>query len=218
MKYGDLNELISETSDYPGSIGDSAHNTARLVLLKYHLGISTEMHWQALINFRSPSGYLRHWKAPIGWRENDSTTDMLCPLYLAYKICQPGLAKEMKARIKDGWMSGNGNLISPNFYAILNENQWLINQTLWAQAMIFKLPYRWSDSKKWFEKSSGSSADYLNFIHTAALAYPWVRYLVSKKVLKTKVREYFKPEPASELMTEIINLYDQFIDQYFTKE
>lgn len=223
MRLGTLNELISETSDFPGSIGDSAHNTARQVVMVHSLAETgkeavdrTNPYVAALKAYRTPTGYVRHWDAPADWRETDTTTDMLLPLYLAYKKVLPSYAEEMKQRIKDaGWKSGNGDFISPGFYGVLNGNQWMVNESLWIQSLFFKFPYRWSDSKKWFEKSNGSSADYLNWVIMAAeCGYPWTQNLIDKEKLHYEIGMYFGTEPNNGV---VVAVWEAYIEKNFRR-
>jgi hypothetical protein len=209
MTVGALGELISETSAWPGSIGDSAHNTARYVILRYMNGKDVSSFTEGLKKFRTEGGYVRHWEAPPDWRERDTTSDMLLPLYLAYKICLPGLALEMKERVEAfGYKSGNGDLISPGFYAVMFNQEWLLTPLLQAQAMLFHFPYRWSDSKKWFESNSDNSGDYLNFI---MLSLQLRKSFISKSTLKEKVRHYYRNEPN---VAFLIAMYDNAIERY----
>jgi len=214
MKLGEYHELISETSDFPGSIGDSCANTARQFLLFHHLNSSDRASFiPALVRFRTPAGYVRHWTAPLEWREYDMSTDQSLPLYLAYKECAPYLASEMKQRIFDkGWTTGNGDFISPGFFAELYDSQVLRTLFLLVQILLFKLPYRWNDERKWFEATGGSSADYLNFLFVAIKAPYWVRRLIKKEVLKKKIYEYFATEPNN---TWVVHNYFVFIERYF---
>jgi len=227
MRLGESNELISETSDWPGSIGDSAHNTARQVLTLKFLGSDYSAHLIALKRFRTEKGYIRHWLAPDDWMETDTTSDMLLPLYKAYQEVLPELAVEMGFRLKANWYrSGNGDPITPGLFAEIKNSQFLRVLFLLIQILIFKIPFRVKDKPsdrsflsyilftpiwKLFERSSGSSAHYLNFIFVCLYAPKWVRRLVSKEKLKAKVADYYKPEPNA----FVVENYNVLIERYF---
>ncbi len=205
MKIDELGCLISENpnNDFDGARGDSFAESGRLDHMNFRLGLPTQCNMTA---FRVPEGWVRH---PLcKWDYKDTSTDQYLPGFLALN---PIYAEVMKSELKANWYRlPNGQLINPGFYALLKGNQWLINQTLAAQAVIFKFPYRWSDEKRWFEKSANSSCDYLNWIHASLYAYPWVRNMIPKDTLKQKVRDYYNPEANSDWL---IQIYDRFIDE-----
>jgi len=203
--------LVMEHSSFEGNRGDSCAETARYAHLKMLLG-----DYKSDVNlniFVTPLGYIRHPEVPDSWKEKDFSEDQGKPLYLAFKKMQSPQMDEMKKRINnaDNRM-GNGDLITPGFYGILHDYNWLNTTSVFVQSLIFKFPYRWSDSKKWFEKSEGSSADYLNHIHTAVYAPKIIRKMVSKDRLKERIRHYYSNEPNSQF---IIDLYDQVIERFW---
>jgi hypothetical protein len=219
--------LVRENVTWPGKIGDSAAESARYEDLKMLLGdYKFELNLKA---FRTELGYLRHPTAPEkgqldmngfpipdSWREDDFSSDQAIPLYLAYRQAGMPEADEMKRRIqRAGWKTGNRKLIHPGFYAILNDWRWLECLSVLVQGIIFKLPYRWSDSSKWFEKMDQSSADYLNYVHTAARV-PRIFRTEDADTIKLKIRQYFvenaNPEPNCEFVLE---KYERVIDKYF---
>lgn len=205
--------MAMEQTSFPGNIGDSAAESGRLEHLRMLLGDYVAV--TNLENFVTELGYVRHPTAPPDWREKDFSGDQALPLFLAWRRgTNFTRAEQMLRRIKrDGWRTGNGDLVSPGFWAIMNDRNTLLVTTVAAQALLFKFPYRWSDSKKWFEKSEGSSGDYLNWIHLAVYCPRWIRRLVNAEVLKQKIREYYKPEPNSEW---VIEKYDQVIARYWS--
>lgn len=151
-----LNLMVSETSPYPGSIGDSCANTARSQVLN-------PKQTTCLQSFFTDTGCVRHPTAPDGWRESDFSGDQLLPLYLASD-------DETKLRLRKRFptRSGNGNFLAPVVWSAMRELHLLTNFFLFLQALLFMLPYRWSDHEglKWYqrlEKTEGSSADYLNW-------------------------------------------------------
>lgn len=204
-KYG-LYILEQNPEGNSGNLGDACAENARIVHLQIRLIRPTDIPLQL---FRTALGYVRHPDSP--WRENDMSSDQLLPLYLCYKQLYQSLGYEMFDRIERAkWHTGNGDIVSPGFYAFLKDWQWLVDANVLAQALILNLPYRWSDSKKWFEKTG--SADFLNWIHAAFYAPHLVREFISKKTLKEKVASYYAPEPNSQFL---IDLYNTAIDWYF---
>lgn len=210
-----VNGMIEmEQNAWPGSIGDSMAETARLSLLVDRLG---EHYVTNLEPFITPTGYVRHPTAPEidekgdSWRESDSTSDQCLPWYLAQGLMRK---EEMRARIEaNKWRTGNGDLVSPLFYAVLTERKWLINLCLWGQIQLFKLSFRWSDEKNALETSSGSSADYLNFFHVA-LYYPSrIQKKISKEEVFAKVESYYSVEPNP----FVVPLYKKVLDTFWGK-
>ncbi len=203
-----------EQVERPGSIGDSFPESARYEHLKQLLGnYKLECNFDQFI---TPLGYVRHPDVPDDWKEKDTSSDVLTVPFIMFKRMQDPRADEMKKRIKSaGYKTGNGDFVSLGFFAELTESNLLRNCGVLSQIAIFKLPYRWSDSKKWFERTESSSGDYLNFIHVAVYTPKWVRRLINPDQLLQKVRDYYKPEPNSE---EVIDLYAKVIKQYWGGE
>jgi hypothetical protein len=214
--------LVMEHVSWPGNIGDSCAETARYKHLKQLLGQPNDD--VDLMAFVTEKGFTRHPTAPAegqlgpkedgspsdSWRETDMPTDQMLPLYLASDAGLKNLIL-MDTRAA-GWRTGNGDLVSPQFFGLLNDYSLIVNVSTVGQAMAFKLPWRWSDAYNRFEEMENSSADYLNYIHVAVYAEKPLRNLVLKSTLKQKVRDYYKVEPNSQFL---IDLYDQVIDKYF---
>lgn len=203
--------IVMEQSEWPGSIGDSCAESSRYNHMVLHndlgLGVIRPMN---LDKFVTRTGYIRHPSAPEGWRESDMSSDQALPFYIAV---DSHLKRQMRDRIQNaGWRTGNGDLVNVTFYAVLSDNKVLLTFSLITQAAIFKFPFRWSDSKKTFERTTNNSGDYLNYLHAATYIPRWAR-LVSAETLKRKVREYYSVEKNSEWLIEI---YDRFIDTEFT--
>lgn len=200
--------ILSETSPPPGCYGDSMAETARWLVLT---GETSD----ELYHFVTPTGYVRHPKSP--WREDAMVTDQLLPFYLA-------APPELRVKIKDdvrvaGWRTGNGTFVSPMFYGVLVGSPTLTALALLGQAAIFKVPFRWSDSKKAFESSAESSADYLNWFMALIWLYQQSRWLsrlvmrtVSAERLIERVRHYYRPEPRAE---QLIELYEKRVGQLY---
>lgn len=216
MKIDSYNTLVMEHVSWPGNIGDSCAETSRYLHLLHVL--NRQLIKLDLNQFVTNLGFVRHPTAPAkddngdSWREDDFSSDQGLPLFLAAKCSNLGLANIIKDRIKENkYRTGNGDLIAPMFYSLMYCN-WLTSIFVLFQALLFKLPFRWSDSENKFEEMEESSADYLNWIHTAIYAPKWIRKLISKNILKQKVREYYLPEPNVKFL---INLYDEVIDKYW---
>ncbi len=207
--------LVMEQCGYPGNIGDSCAETSRYVHLQCLNGLIPSLN---LKQFITPLGYIRHPDAPAqdannqSWRESDFSSDQGLPLLLALQKTRSIKSEDMRDWFRDhGWKTGNGDFVSPSFLAVIKRWQWLLNLCILVQGILFRLPYRWSESENKFEEMKESSADYLNYIHLANYVPKSLR-LISAETLKIKVREYYKPEPNSDF---IIDLYDKVIDNLF---
>lgn len=201
-----------EQNEMPGAVGDSCAETGRYAHLKMLLSEYEVLSEVDLTVFITDKGYIRHPEVPEDWKEKDFSGDQAVPLYLAFARAGMAQGHEMRQRLKsNGYKTGNGDYISIGFFAKLKELQWLQNLSTLAQGLIFKLPYRYSESKKGLEKTEGSSADYLNWLHLAVYTPKWLRKIVSKDTLKQKVREYYKPEPNP----IVIELYDRVLERYW---
>ncbi len=205
--------IIMEHSSFEGNRGDAAAETSRYAHCEMLNGNYTVLSKVNLKVFLTLLGGIRHPQVPEDWKEKDFSEDQGKPLYLALKRAGMPEADKLKKFIKDaGWRMGNGDLITPGFYAILNDWQWLSDVSVLVQSLIFKLPYRWSDSKKWFERTEGSSSDYLNHFHSAVYSPLWIRRLTSKEVMKQKFRDYLKDEPNSQW---VIDSYEQALERHW---
>jgi hypothetical protein len=191
------NFVALDQCGFPGNIGDSCAETCRLINLQRYIGENPVTQYANLFNFITPNGFLRHPDAPEGWRENDFSSDQALPFLLAARSFSLSyLVNTIEKRIKeDHWKTGNGDFVSPLFYASLKDSDLLKNITLLGQAALFKMPWRWSDEHNKFEENSESSADYLNWINVAIHQPQWVRNLISKEKLFDKVTKYYASEP-----------------------
>jgi hypothetical protein len=198
---------------WPGSTGDSCAETGRYITLSYLIGEDPEIN---LFPFMTDKGFLRH--PETLWREDDFTSDQMAPFLSAASLTQPLLAGIAVNRIKNaGWKTGNGDYITPGLLASIkrvqnSKIQWIYDLAFLGQALIFKLPIRWSDSKRWFERSEGSSADYLNFLNGIAFAkakkkLTWpmklALKLTGKAKIMSKVEDYYFVEPNSQWILDI---------------
>lgn len=183
--------LISETSNWPGSHGDSCANTCRSeVLNPKNTHIATK--------FVTSSGFVRHTNLPEDWKEGDFSDDQCIPLYLAGTISVKRLVRS-RLPIK----AGNGGIHNPIALAVIWDSVFILNLLLLAQLFLLtKVPYRWSDAdglKFWqrFEKTEGSSADWLNWF-TICVALKRCSKLYFKPPIEQvahKVYDYFQNEP-----------------------
>ena len=198
--YGFIN---MEQSQAPGSIGDSAAETSRYIVLAFINGQKLDIN---LSYFVTDKGLLRHPLSP--WREDDTSLDQMYPLVAAAALIS---SDELRVKI-DSFISGtktyNGKIVTLGFKAQLNRSKdnsipWIDDLALLGQALLFKIPIRWSDSKKRPELMSSSSSDYLNYVSGLAFAkikgLTWplklARLLISKEQIMDKVEQYYAPEP-----------------------
>lgn len=205
MILDNYNFIIMEqnlTTD-PGRLADSLAETSRYIVLAFVNGQKLDIN---LHYFVTDKGLLRHPLSP--WGVEDTSLDQIYPLIAAAALISPN---ELRSKI-DSFISGtkiyNGKIVTPGFKAQLNRSKdnstpWIDDLALLGQALIFKLPFRWSDNKKWFEWSSGSSSDYLNYVNGLAFAKikgeTWplklARFIISKDKILGKIHEYYIPEP-----------------------
>ncbi len=196
--------LISETSPWPGSSGDSCANTARSELLRPK--------GQPLNAFITATGCVRHPDTP--WREDEFSGDQLIALFMA---ANPG----QKALLKDRFptRSGDGKLHAPLTWAIMNNHFILANIFLFLQKLLFMLPYRYSDADglKWYQRlqrMDDASADYLNFFCAAVYLKRngVLRVSIDTEEVAHKVFHYYQNEPNN---SEVLQDYEagfNFID------
>ena len=210
MKFDSWGCIITEESD-PGCLGDSAHETARYAVLGGTLKPGT------LKQFVSASGFLRHPNAPYGppralesWRESDATSDFVFPLLMACDLTDPETAIEIRARLRSTWTVAPGHIASPALMALVYKRLWLMKLLTDAQTLIFNIPWRWSDDGRFkgrfwkVERTTGSSADYLNyFISIYYLRRFGYRVKFDRDLVMAKVRAYYEPRPASDWIVEL---------------
>lgn len=211
-EYGVLvSEIYVEGNDYfyAGNRADSMSTTSRWVDLSYILGIYSK---NILTKFITQTGYQSHPspRMPDNLKETSISSDSALPFYLS---AGTSLREQMEQRlIKSVWRTGNGNLVEPTFTAVITNSVFLMNICVLFQSLIFKFPWRWDDGQKKFVSSSTSSCDYLNWMHVALRCPKFVRKSVGKELLKSKIHEYYKPEPN---VKWFLDLYDQVIERYW---
>lgn len=215
--------ISMEQCEFPGSIGDSAAESGRYAVLAYINGnFQSGIKLQA---FLTPSGVIRHPQSP--WGVSDTSTDQIVPLIAASTLLEPKITDTIIQQIKDnGYKVSNGNLINPGVLANIKRHTGSTFQSVYdiaflGQAFMFKLPFRWSESKHWFEKTEGSSSDYLNFTNGLLLAkirggltFPQklTLKLIKKEEILQKIKNYYKPEPNSEWL---IKEYEQALEKLY---
>jgi len=192
-----LGLFISQTSVWPGSIGDSAANTSRAEVLNPK--------GRDLSPFVTDKGFVRYPTAPEGWRETDFSDDQMLPLYM-------GGSTEIRAKIKsrNRFMAANGGLHNPITFCIINDLLILTNiPMLFQRYFMMNVPYRWSDAAglKWyqrFERTSESSADWINWIVTAVYLKRHNRLYIDIPLehVEQKILDYFDNEPNNEQVLE----------------
>lgn len=226
MKFDKFQMIELEQCAAPGNIGDSCAETFRYWLLKYFVAgrddqfVGTDLIREAMANTKTDLGYLRHPESP--WRENDFSSDQWLPRFLvAATLSIHFEANEMIGRTPK--RTGNGDILSPlceaaiDRYYTRDQLTWR-DVALYGQALIFKFPWRWNDEKKWFERSSGSSADYLNWFMFLMFCEGkpsfWskrAKKAVKPEVIIQKVRDYYKPEPRA----FVVDLYERAVKKIY---
>lgn len=205
----------------PGSQGDSCAETFRYFQLTKFLGLEPiENVKVALINTKTPNGYLRHPFVPEGWREEDFTSDQFIPrmMFDTIKMWQ------FLTNNRYCTNSTKTKLANPGVLAVKarasGKPSALFDLALLVQVLLWMLPFRWDDGKQAFEPNDNSSCDYLNwfcillqcemFGHTfiSSLA----KRLVRPAVIKAKVLQYYAVEPNN---LWILQLYNQAVDKAY---
>ena len=206
-------EMEQDPVGNPGRTGDSLAETSRYVSIAYVIGDNPKIN---LAYFVTDKGCLRHPDSP--WREDDCSGDQVFPLIAASALTQPELLAKVLKQIKDaGYKTGNGDFITPGMLGQIRRAEdkkflAISDIPLVIQAVLFKIPFRWSDSKKKFESNDDSSGDYLNFINTLAFAkakgnislpMKLAMKLISKEKCLEKVKHYYRNEPNSQGLVEL---------------
>lgn len=210
MKIDSLGCVVMEQSSPEGNLGDSCAETARYAHLKMLLGDYVADY--DLNQFITPLGFVRHPNSI--WREDDMSSDQMLPLLLAIRRNEDARQLIIHSRLSN-YHTGNGDIVSPGLFAELVDSQTLRTLFLLGQLLLWKLPYRWSDSKNMFEANEESSADYLNFIHIAVYAPRWLRKRIGPSKLMFKVRDYYFLEHTT-LWIQV--LYNQVCITYFGEQ
>lgn len=194
MKVDHHNVLILEEVGLPGDLGDSCAETGRYTVLSNLVGYfpyGKDLSLEAFIG--RDNGFVRHPDVPESWKEKDFTSDQGINLIYAYDIQGPAnVTYAVKYQMR--WFTAKYNKISlPSVMAASRGMLRTLNVLNAVQGLIFRIPFRWSDSKRKFEKSNDSSADYLNWIVTCAYLKLKGRdpiMNVDQSVVEEKIRNY----------------------------
>jgi hypothetical protein len=219
MKFDSHGLIVMEHVDFPGSVGDSCAETFRYFLLRRFLRIGNdeEKVEAALTATKTGAGLLRHPNAP--WREDDFSCDQWLPRFLTLAVLRPQVLTEAIRIRAQRFRTGNGDLVSPVAFAaiirFLRDKATWLDLTLWLQTFLFQFPIRWNDERRWFEKSSESSSDYLNWfmyliyteIHGPSFWSVRAKKRVDPKILSQKVEHYYRGEPHA----FVLPLYEEAI-------
>lgn len=198
--------LVMEHVSYPGNIGDSCAETCRY----FHINRNATLgEVEAIRNFRTDTGYIRHPDAPVDWREKDFSSDQATPLYLSFvKYDLYDYALEFESRVRAaGWRTGNGDILPLIWITIFrrahNKQTWASDIPLLLQSLTLRfLPFRWNDERKTVESTADSSSDWINHFHVlfqAAQSPTWIsklaRLITPHNLIMGKVRHYYNIEP-----------------------
>lgn len=222
MRIDEFNTVVREKDGYPGDIGDSCADTARLFVLD-----PLTLFYDHLLNldvFWTPRGYVRHPLAPErdekgeSWREEDFSSDQALPLLLAYEVSRNILRTNLANRLRiAGWRTGDGNLVSPGLYALSKfvlsrDRVWLhvLGLINLVQALLFLVHVRWSDDERhtgWRRiQWGGNEGDYLNwhvindFLWLTGVYWPLaICYRIwTPRTVYAKVKAYYASQPNHE--------------------
>ena len=211
--------VVLEQTGPPGNTGDSCAETSRLMCLQHILKIPTISNVSL---FLSPSGVIRY--PGSVWGVSDTSSDQVAPLMSAVPCI---LEDEIISLIKgNGYKTGNNEYITLGCLAQLKRAegsriQFLYDLAIIGQALIFLLPWRWNDSTGGITPSSGSVADYLNFINFLAYAkirhWTWscriATWLVKQSTAYNAVVSYYRPEPN---VMWLLDIYKQAIPEIWS--
>lgn len=218
MKIDSFGCVVMERDGMPGDIGDSCAETGRLVLLRNTLLFpdvpSQKILFLNLDRFISPSGFLRHPEAPVGWREDDFTSDQMTYLLMASFIHNLELFN---------FIVNNLHLMTkyktPDVRAIAHRAWNTLGVITCVQMLINKFPYRWADggeadghwySKFWrFTRSNDSTVSYLTvfiavlFLKRVGVTWP-LKFLNFELYLQ-KAKAYYSGQPNSDWFTKLFD-------------
>lgn len=182
MKFDNNNMLYMEHDlpDMNAAVGDSCAETGRYFILNCSLNkIDIRVASEYMSNTESNDKYVRHPRLS----DQDFGPDQWLPRYLVSKIC--GFGEEASRMRKDYKSMSLSSLacVCPVFAKVF----------VLLQELAFRLPFRWSDSKRAFESNKDASADYLNWF-MLIVYYKIKPRFVTKEELKAAVQAYYKPE------------------------
>lgn len=205
MKVDQHNVLIIEEGGLPGDLGDSCAESGRYTVMSC---LANYFPYGRRLNmpvFITPKGFIRHPDTPEDWKENDFTSDQGINLLMALHTDWPFQFADVAPKMK--WSTAPTKISSPAVMATSRHMLRTLNIINALQGLIFRIPYRWSDSKKKFESTADSSADYLNWIVTAAyLKLNGVNPILNVKqsIVEERIRHYHRNQRN---VTEMLALY-----------
>lgn len=211
MKFDRLGCLIREKYQpewHPGNIGDSCYYTGHYLILSGDTSVSLSQF------LAEPKGYYRHPELPknpeLDWGGPDRFSgDQFVPLVLATLL--KGYNLRCIGITGTEWrIPGTKILLTPASWALIRGHYRLLNLFNMIQGLVLLIPWRWSDSKKTLERTSGSSVDYLSMIviwHFLKTQGHWSWLAASKETCCDKVLTYYQtgadPEPNSDWFVEL---------------
>lgn len=213
MKVDQYNVLIIEKDGPPGDLGDSCAETGRYTTMSLLVNFYPYGKRLNLLTFITSKGFIRHPDVPDDWKENDFTSDQGVNLLQALQLTNSYAFAEVSRRMK--WRTAPSKISLPAVMATSRKMYRTLNWINAIQGLIFKLPLRWSDAKGWFDKSHDSSADYLNWIVTAAfLKLNGVKPILNVKrdVLVEKITSYHANQQNT---SGILELYALVIEDLY---
>lgn len=204
MKFDNRGCLVRESGLWPGNCGDSAAETCRSIILGDDRG--------SWIQFVYADGFLRHPSLSEVWGGfSDFSGDQFVPLVIASGHHASVLHGSM-------WrIRGTKALLAPAAWFLVRKWYVPLNVCNAIQGLFFRLPFRWSDSKMWFEKSDGAVADYLNhiciFVFLRRIG-KWATLNQPKERCMAAVRKYYLEGPDAEPNAEwIVEMFEKALKE-----
>lgn len=206
MRFDHLGIIISDSSPFPGSHGDSCAETCRFIVLG---GDTNTDPWI----FVTHKGALRHPDLANIWDETDFSNDQMLPLLMAKRksIYCDFILRHARLRIP-----GTRTIMNPAVLALYHGLIRTFGVASVIQGLILRLfPFRWNENKG-FQWSSEYGADYLNLIASVAflrrqghniLAWLTLNAAGKSRSFRAIFKHYTANEPASELRDLVLELY-----------
>lgn len=162
MKYDKFGCVIREKYEpefHLANLGDSCAETCRDGILG-----GVQGHWGPFI-LANGAGYVRH---PLlehvpKWDAKEFSVDQALALFMFVRLKDPELFHQFQ-RDNTFFIRGTWTILSVGAWAVLREQWGLLERANQVQGWLLTKKYRWSDGKKWFEKTEGQVQDYLNMI------------------------------------------------------
>ncbi len=235
MYFDDKELLISDTSKFPGSHGDSCVETSTYIVISKNFADNANRLGQFFVgdeNVRHPklNGYVD--EKGDSWGTDDFSVDQWLALWVACTLYVPGGASVMFRQLCRSYARvGDGSFINLITFATIRRAwgnaSWFWDLAFLLHANFSLLPFRFSDSKwrdkKWpFESSSNHSADYKNWFLAGPLyahrtnSFTWIMreamLVIDRAKMKEKIRSYYEKEINSAFM---VSLWENAIDEVY---